>query len=173
MVGKQFIQKRLAFKQLEIAPHLSQVQLPAVGAQQLPDVIEVAVAAGVLVQRLQLEADQAFRTDHAHPLQQRLTWARTTQQVGGDRAVRVQQVKPFITAHLVRRIRAAVHAAVAERQQLAMHPIRIHRSEEEVDITRSADDLVRRQHGPVDQSRRCFQFGEDPQRLLDLVDESK
>jgi hypothetical protein len=59
-VGKQFIQKRLAFEQLEIAPHLGQIQLPAVGAQQLPDVIEAAVAAGVVVQRLQLEADQAL-----------------------------------------------------------------------------------------------------------------
>jgi hypothetical protein len=40
--GKQFIQKRLAFELLGVAPHLGQVQLPAVGAQQLSGVIEVA-----------------------------------------------------------------------------------------------------------------------------------
>jgi hypothetical protein len=106
------------------------------------------MAAGVVVERLQLEADQAFGTDHTHPPQGRIACFRSTQQVGGDRPVRVEQVKAFITAHVMRRVRAAVHTLIAKREQECMHAVGIGRRDQEVDVARGADDLVRRQREP-------------------------
>ena len=119
-MAQELIEQRLAGQETKIPGPFLHVQRGAVGPQQRADVLEILRAVRIVHQSLQLESNQPLRAHDAQFAKSGFQLHGSGQEAPCDRAAGVEKIDALVAADVVRRIGAAVQAAVAQPNELTL-----------------------------------------------------
>lgn len=124
-----------------------------------------------LTNALQLEPDQALRTDHAQLAHASGAFFRLREQSPSFGPMGIQQIQPFVVAQVIGCILAAMNALVAQSQQECMQAFTIIGIGEEGHIGGRPHDVMRGERQTTNQGRLRLQTSERGDRFPYLVNE--
>lgn len=149
--SKELIEQGVPIKESKVLTQFCHVQCGTVCQQNRADVLEILRALRIVHQRLELEADQSLRTYDAQFAESGPESRCCIQETARNRAARVQEIDTFVTACVIRRIRAAVQAAVPEPNKRRVDLVGLFRFRQQIDVLGCAHHFVRCERQSADQ----------------------